>query len=143
MLMRSCRGAASARRAFSYAPCKSANHWVFAVILVGIPADLFVVATAYAQDKCTSIRFAPGQTSTTVKGVSPPNEAVCYTFAAAAGQTANLKVTGRNMVISVIDVGDARDVWTFTTKAQTYKFVVGQLMRSITSEPYTVTLSVK
>jgi hypothetical protein len=111
--------------------------------LMGILSGLFVLPTAYAQDKCTSIHFAPGQSSATVKGVSPPNEPVCYSFAAAAGQTATLKVNGRNIVISVIDVGDARDVWTFTTKAQTYKFVVGQLMRSVTSEPYTVTLSLK
>jgi hypothetical protein len=47
------------------------------------------------------------------------------------------------MIISVIDVGDARDSWTFRTKAQTYKFIVAQLMRSVTNEPYTVTLSVK
>jgi hypothetical protein len=75
--------------------------------------------------------------------VAPPENSVCYSFAAADGQTAHLKVTGRNMIISVIDVGDARDSWTFRTKVQTYKFIVVQLMRSVTSEPYTVTLSVK
>jgi hypothetical protein len=36
-----------------------------------------------------------------------------------------------------------RDSWTFMTNAQTYKFIVAQLMRLVTSEPYTVTLSVK
>jgi hypothetical protein len=112
-------------------------------ILIGILSGLFLPASAYAQDNCTSIRFAPGLSSAAVKGIAPPEEGVCYTFAAAAGQTANLKITGRNMVISVIDVGDARDVWTFKTEAQTYKFIVAQLMRSVTSEPYTVTLSVK
>jgi hypothetical protein len=112
-------------------------------ILAGMLLFLFVSATAYAQDKCTEIHFAPGHSSAAVKGISPPADVVCYTFAAAAGQTANLRVTGRNMIISVIDVGDARDVWSFKTKAQTYKFTVAQMLRSVTSEPYTVTLSVK
>jgi hypothetical protein len=76
-------------------------------------------------------------------GTAPPEDTICYSFAAGAGQTARLRVTGNNMIISVIGVGDGRDSWTFTTKAQTYKFIVGQLMRSVTLEPYTVTLSIK
>jgi len=71
-------------------------------ILAGMLSGLVVPPTAYAQDNCTSINFAPGHSSAVVKGVSPPDDVVCYTFAAAAGQTATLKVTGRNMVISVI-----------------------------------------
>jgi hypothetical protein len=47
------------------------------------------------------------------------------------------------MIISVTGIGDAQVSWTFKTMAQTYKFVVGQLMRSLKPEPYTVTLSVK
>jgi len=39
--------------------------------------------------------------------------------------------------------GDAHAAWTFTTKAQTYTFIVAQMMRSVTSEPYTVSLSLK
>lgn len=60
-----------------------------------------------------------------------------------AGQTARLRITGNNIIISVLGVGDARDSWTFTTKAQTYEFVVGQLMRSVSPERYTVALSVR
>ena len=67
-------------------------------------------------------------------------EPVCHSYIAVAGQTAQLKVTGN---ISVIGIGDAQVSWTFKTTAQTYKFVVGQLMRSVKPEPYTVTLSVK
>lgn len=77
--------------------------------LAGMFSSLFVPPTAYAQDNCTAIHFAPGHSSATVKGIAPQEEGVCYTFAAAAGQTANLKVTGRNIIISVIDVGDARE----------------------------------
>ena len=116
---------------------------IHTAILSGMLSSLFVLATAYAQDKCSAIHFAPGHSSATLKGIAPPEAGVCYTFAAAAGQTANLKVAGRNMIITVIGIGDARDAWTFKTEAQTYKFIVAQLMRSVTSEPYTVTLSVK
>jgi hypothetical protein len=77
------------------------------------------------------------------KGVAPPEGTVCYSFATAKGQTANLKVTGQDIIISVVDVGDALDSWSFRTKAQTYKFIVAQLMRSVTNEPYSVALSVK
>ena len=28
-------------------------------------------------------------------------------------------------------IGDARELWTFKTKAQTYEFIVSQLMRSV------------
>ena len=95
------------------------------------------------QENCMPIHFERGKSSAVIRKISPPDDSVCYTFAAAAGQTASLKVSGNNMIISVIDVGDARDSWTFRTKAQTYKFIVGQFMRSVTREPYTLTLSIK
>jgi hypothetical protein len=97
----------------------------------------------HAQENCTPVRFEHGKSSATIRGTAPPDDVVCYTFDAATGQTASLKVAGRNLIISVIGVGDARDSWTFKTKAQTYKFVVGQLMRSVTNEPYVVTVSIK
>jgi hypothetical protein len=97
----------------------------------------------HAQERCTPVRFEPGKSSATIRGAAPPGDGVCYTFGAAAGQTASLKVAGSNMIISVVGVGDARDSWTFKTKAGTYKFVVGQLMRSATNAPYIVTLSIR
>jgi hypothetical protein len=97
----------------------------------------------HAQENCTPVHFEHGKSSATIRGTAPPDDVVCYTFDAATGQTASLKVAGRNLIISVIGVGDARDSWTFKTKAQTYKFVVGQLMRSVTNEPYVVTVSIK
>jgi hypothetical protein len=111
----------------------------------GLPfiVSLVLALPAHAQDGCTEVHFERGQSSATIRGSAPAEDVVCYSFGAGAGQTANLKVTGRNVVVSVIDVGDARTSWTFKTKAQTYKFVVGQLMRAVTPEPFTVTLSVK
>ena len=100
-------------------------------------------AAAQAQQRCAAVHFKRGMSSAVIHGVAPPNDVVCYKFGAGAGETASLKVAGNNMIISVYGVGDAREAWTFTTQRQTYKFVVGQLMRSATNEPYTVTLSIK
>jgi hypothetical protein len=100
-------------------------------------------AAAQAQQRCAAVHFKRGMSSAVIHGVAPPNDVVCYEFGARAGQTVSLKVAGNNMIISVYGVGDARDSWTFTTQARTYKFVVGQLMRSAMSEPYAVTLSIR
>ena len=100
-------------------------------------------AAAHAQENCTPVHFERGTSSAIIHGTAPPEDVICYTFDAGAGQTANLKVSGSNMIISVVGIGDARESWTFKTKAQTYKFIVGQLMRSVTNAPYAVTLSVR
>jgi hypothetical protein len=98
---------------------------------------------AHAQENCTPVHFERGKSSAIIHGTAPPEDVICYTFDAGAGQTANLKVSSSNMIISVVGIGDARESWTFKTKAQTYKFIVGQLMRSVSNAPYTVTLSVR
>jgi hypothetical protein len=60
----------------------------------------------HAQENCTPVRFEHGKSSATIRGTAPPDDVVCYTFDAATGQTASLKVAGRNLIISVIGVGD-------------------------------------
>jgi hypothetical protein len=95
-------------------------------------------AAAHAQENCTPVHFERGKSSAIIQGTAPPESVICYTFDAGAGQTANLKVSGSNMIISVVGIGDARESWTFKTKAQTYKFIVSQLMRSVSNAPYTV-----
>jgi hypothetical protein len=117
-----------------------------AMVRFALPTGLIVAAmsnAALAQDSCSAVRFAVGQSSATIRGRAPPDEAVCYTFAATPGQTARLTVAGRNMIISVTGIGDARDSWTFMIRESSTRFIVGQLMRSVSTEPYTVTLSVK
>ena len=95
------------------------------------------------QENCTPVHFEHGKSSAIIHGTAPPEGVICYTLDAGAGQTANLKVSGSNMIISVVGIGDARESWTFKTKAQTYKFIVSQLMRSVSNAPYTVRLSVR
>jgi hypothetical protein len=111
-------------------------------LLVLLTCALATVA-AHAQENCTPIHFESGKSSAIIQGTAPPEGVICYTFDAGAGQTANLKVSGSNMIISVVGIGDARESWTFKTKAQTYKFIVSKLMRSVSNAPYTVTLSVR
>ena len=111
-------------------------------LLVLLTYALVAVAT-HAQENCTPVHFERGKSSAIFHGTAPPEDVICYTFDAGAGQTANLKVSGSNMIISVVGIGDARESWTFKTKAQTYKFIVSQLMRSVSNAPYTVTLSVR
>jgi len=106
-------------------------------------ACLLIPFAVQAQENCSPIQFERGKSSATLHGTVPPEDVVCYSFAAAAGQTARLSVSGRNVIVSVIGVGDARESWTFKTKAQTYRFLVGQLMRAVDAEAYTVTLAIK
>jgi hypothetical protein len=114
------------------------RHAVLGGLLITI-----LMPAASAQENCRSVQFNRGQSSATLRGTAPPDGVTCYTFAAGAGQTASIKVTGRNMIISVPGIGDDRQSWTFPTKNQTYKFIVTQEMRSVTPELYTVTLSIK
>jgi len=114
-----------------------------AALAVTVIAVVIGSTSSRAQENCSPIRFAKGQTSATIHGTAPPQGSVCYSFASGAGQTANLRVIGNNMVFTITGVVDDQDSWTFRTKAQTYKFFVSQQMRSVTTERYTVTLSIK
>ena len=115
----------------------------FEVGLLVLVTCALAAGVAHAQENCTPVHFERGQSSAIIHGTAPPQDLICYTFDAGASQTAKLKVSGSNMIISVVGIGDARKSWTFKTKAQTYKFIVGQLMRSVSNAPYIVTLSVR
>jgi hypothetical protein len=101
-------------------------------LLVLLACALAALA-AHAQENCTPVHLERGKSLAIIHGTAPPEDVICYTFGTGAGQTTNLKVSGSNMIISVVGIGDARESWTFKTKAQTYKFIVGQLMRSVSN----------
>ena len=98
--------------------------------------------TAFA-DECETIRIERGQSAGTVKGIAPPNEMVCYEITTRAGQNASVVATGKNVIFSIEGVIDGQERHSFMTKAQTYRIYVGQLMRSVTDKPFTLTVSVK
>ena len=106
---------------------------VLAVLLAG---------TTYAE-KCETIRFKRGESSGTVQGMAPPDDVVCYQMTTGAGQTATLAIRGNNCIFSIDGVVDAQDQYGFTTQKKTYKIKVGQLMRSITSESFSLSVSVR
>ncbi len=109
-----------------------------------------LAATAFAEDlqesrfaaECQEIRFQRGHSSGTVRGVAPPEGVVCFRMTTAASQTANLKITGRNVMFSVNHV-DGRDAYSFTTEKKTYRIEVVQLMRSLTDEPFSLSVSIR
>jgi hypothetical protein len=112
--------------------------------LTCLAAICFIVAAQSVHaESCSPIQFERGHFSGTVEGVAPADGTVCYTLATGAGQQATLSVEGRNVIFSIIDLVDARDRYRFTTKQKTYRIIVGQLMRSVTPEPFTLTALVR
>lgn len=103
---------------------------------------LLFAAAAQAQ-RCEPIRFQRGHDSGTVRGVAPPDDVVCYELATGAGQKANVKVTGQNVMFSIDGVIDGQDKYSFTTEKKTYRILVGQLMRAVSGAPFSLAVSVK
>ena len=92
---------------------------------------------------CETIRFQRGQSSGTVQGVAPPEDFVCYEMTTGAGQTASLEIKGRNVMFSIDGVVDGQHRYRFTTEKKTYRVIVGQLMRAVQSEPFTLFVSIE
>ncbi len=98
--------------------------------------------TAHAE-KCETIHFKRGESAGTVHGMALPDNVVCYEMSTGDSQMASLAITGNNCIFSIDGVVDAQDRYSFTTEKKTYKIRVGQLMRSITPEPFTLTISLR
>jgi hypothetical protein len=103
---------------------------------------LLIAGAAHAQT-CEPIQFEQGHYSGTVRGVAPPEDPVCYTLSTGAGQHADVQVEGRNVVFGILDLVDGQDRYSFATDKKTYTIHVGQLMRSITNEPFTLMVTVR
>lgn len=110
------------------------------VILVFALAVL-VTGTAYAEH-CETIRFKRGTSSGAVTGMAPPDDMVCYQMSTGAGQQASISIKGTNCIFSIEGLVDARDRYSFTTEKKTYRIRVGQLMRAISPEPFSLSVSV-
>jgi hypothetical protein len=115
---------------------------LFAVANLVASSLIIVTGTAQAQS-CPPIQFERGTYSGTVSGTAPPDDVVCYEISTGAAQRAEVSVKGRNVVFSIVGVVDAQDRYSFTTDKKTYRILVGQLMRSVTDEPFSLTVSVR
>ena len=79
-----------------------------------------------------------------VQSASSDEPLLCYTLAAAKGQTATLKFTktNGNMAFSIYGLVDDRDNYSFRTEAKTYKFIVFQTLRA-PPRPFSLMVSLK
>ncbi len=104
--------------------------------------SIFAVTTAWAEN-CETIRFQRGHSSATIEGIAPPDSTLCYQITTAAGQTADIAIPGINMMFSIEGVADVQDKYRVTTEQKTYRITVGQLMRSVMDEPFTLTIAIQ
>ena len=112
------------------------------ISMLALALSMLAMTTVQAEN-CETIQFQRGHSSTTIEGVAPPDSTICYQITTAAGQTADIAISGVNMMFSVEGVIDAQDKYRFTTEKKTYRITVGQLMRSVTDEPFTLNISIK
>lgn len=115
---------------------------LFTIFILAFILSNLAVTTARAEN-CETIRFQRGHSSAAIEGVAPPDSALCYQITTAVGQTADIAISGVNMVFSVEGVTDAQDRYRFTTEQKTYRITVSQLMRSVTNEPFTLTITIE
>jgi len=116
---------------------------VFRSFVFVFTVSIFAFNTALAE-KCETIHFKRGESSGTINGIAPPDDVKCYKMTTGQGQTATLRVVaGKNIIFSIDGLVEAQDAYTFTTDRKTYKIYVGQLMRSIADEPFTLFVSVE
>lgn len=114
---------------------------IFYSSILTLIISLLTINTVQAQD-CEIIQFQRGHSSMMVDGVAPPDSVICYAISTAAGQTANIAISGTNMMFSIDGVTDAQDKYQFTTGETTYTIRVSQFIRSITAQMYTLTISI-
>ena len=94
-------------------------------------------------ENCQAILFQSGAFSHTVQGMAPPDDGICYEITASAGQTADITIAGNNVMFSIDGVVDAQDSYSFVTEKKIYKIFVGQLMRSVSKEPFALKVTIK
>ena len=114
------------------------------LVAAGIAAGASGFSRAHADGPCTQIRFETGQSSSTIRGLAPAGDVVCYTMATGRGQTAVLKViSGNNTIFAIDGLVDARDDYSFRTERKTYRILVGQLMRAVSPQAFAISVSVR
>jgi hypothetical protein len=105
----------------------------------------FPMSVGRGQDNCTPIHFAPGQSSTSVKGVAPfGTPFTCFNLIAGRGQTASIRLTksNGNTAFNISGIVDNQDNYTFRTEARTYKIDVYQITRELASRDAQFTMQV-
>ncbi len=102
-------------------------------------------AVSAAPPHCEAVQFTRGSFSATVQGEVDPEGVWCYSIATVKGQTADLSVKSKhnNTIFSIEGLVDGRDQYTFTTEKKTYKVFVGQLMKAVDKDRFTLTITIR
>lgn len=111
--------------------------WLAAALcgLAAAPADA---------EECREVRFARGASSAVIEGVAPADGTLCYAMRTGAGQSARLEVLeGSNTAFSVEGLADARDAFSFETRATTYRIHVFQMLRAAQGQPFRLLVAVE
>ena len=107
-------------------------------------AALVIFFNITTTEACETLQFKRGESSGTVNGLAPPDDLICYQLTTGQGQTATLRVmAGQNIIFSISGVVDAQNSYTFTTEKKTYEITVGQLMRAVTDEPFSLFVAIE
>lgn len=117
-------------------------------LLPGILLPIMMLAAQPANaapPSCEAIHFKAGSFSATVQGDVDPEEVRCYSIATAKGQLAELSIKSRhnNTIFSIEGVADGRDQYRFTTEKKAYKILVGQLMKAVDKDRFTLTITIR
>jgi len=113
----------------------------WAVLILMAVAVAAGASPASARQDCAPVAFPAGKDKTTLSGLAPADDVVCYELAAKPGQKFSLKVlAGDNTIFSVVDLQDAVDRFVFTAARTSYEIDVGQLMRAGGPEKFRIAI---
>lgn len=115
------------------------TRWSAAIIATALVAS----AAAAAAPPCESIHLAPETGTGAVQGTAPPDGAVCYEISGAAGKTVTVDITGNNVMFSVGGLADGQTQYSFRAENRSYEIRIGQLMRSVSKEPFVLSITVR
>ncbi|GGE96954.1 hypothetical protein GCM10007285_25710 [Stappia taiwanensis] len=92
--------------------------------------------------ECEFLRLDPAFAPVEVAATASPEGIDCYAIKPIAGTDVTIEIAeGRNVVLSISGLVDAVDRHRFRASGFGYRVTVGQLMRSMTQEPYRITFS--
>lgn len=114
-----------------------------AFVLAMCLAAMAAAPPASAQQGCIQVNLAPGEAETTIFGIAPPSDMLCYMLNVPERQRISVKVTnGKNVIFVIAGVTDANNEFSFMPQRRTFRLEVGQMMRSVTEQPFIIKVSV-
>jgi len=105
-----------------------------------IRSNVPISSVPWAED-CAFLELYRRHEPAEVNGIAPAEDVVCFAIKPNSGSEITIRVEkGRNVIFTVLDLVDAVDEYSFRANGYGYFIRVGQLMRSVTDEPFTITI---